>query len=386
MSLKLSHSQRELYALCPKKYYYRYVKKLRSKAKGSALPFGTAFDNATGALLEGKSLDEAKSVFSHTWAFSEGNYSVKFGATDYDNRILEPSDIQRLEACFDNLPNSKEKTESAGNPLALVRAYIKTRDNNYVRPLNLNEEHYLHFANHLSMNRKGLLMLESFHANIANKVSRVVSTQQKITLVHPNGHEVTGFIDLLCCLKDYRLPNGRILKEDDVVVADIKSAGRISWAKHDHLDDAPQLDTYLIAVQKEHPTNLIAYFVTSKTVSADSETFCSVCGSKKESTHRTCANESSGKRCGGAWTENVKYFCESKIVIGERSVEEASLMLQDFDDTLAGIEHGVFPRNRGSCLAFNAVCEYKDSLCGKCFKNTAEEVNAEEDWKGKYGE
>jgi hypothetical protein len=317
----------------------------------------------------------------------ETNYDVKFGASDYDQRILLQEDILKLEACLSNLPKSQELTENKDNVLALIKAYVKTKENGYKRDLNERELQFLHYANTLSMYRKGLLMLDSFHANILTKVSSVIATQHRITLQHPHGHEVTGLIDLLCCLEGYKLSNGRILGKDDVVVADIKSASRQSWEKHDNLHDAPQLDTYLVAIQNEHKTNLISYFVTSKTVSSDSETFCGTCGAKKESTHRTCnANTAEGKRCGGEWKENVKYYCESKIVIGERNVDEASLMFNDFDDTLAGIEHKVFPRNRNSCEAFNSICEYKNSLCGKCFHNTEQAVEAEEKWKNKYGE
>ena len=387
MALKLSHSQRELYALCPRKYYYRYERKLRSKAKGSALPFGTAFDNATECLFKGGTLDEAKQVFTNFWMPVEANYHVKFGASDYDQRILTQEDIVRLESCLSNLPPSKELSNYNGDIVALIKDYIKTKDNSYVRNLKDLEVKFLHYATTLSMHRKGHLMLESFYANIYSKITRVIDTQRKITLKHPDGHEVTGLIDLMCGMEGYELNNGRKLTADDVVIADVKSSSRAGWENYDDLTSSTQLDTYLIAVQSEHPTNLIGYFVTSKQVSANSESYCVKCNAKKESTHRTCnANDAAGKRCGGEWKESVTYYCDSKIVIGERNVEEAKLMLRDFDDTLAGIQYKVFPRNRNSCEAFNSICEYKNTLCGKCFNAPAEEIQAEDNWKKEYGE
>jgi hypothetical protein len=62
--LKLSNSQRDLYLQCPKKYFYRYIRKMRPRAKGSALFFGSAFDHATEILVNERDLVKAKVAFT----------------------------------------------------------------------------------------------------------------------------------------------------------------------------------------------------------------------------------------------------------------------------------------------------------------------------------
>ena len=56
--IRLSNSQRSLYTLCGKKYFYKYIKKLRPRAKGSALFFGSAFDEASDVFFGGGNLED----------------------------------------------------------------------------------------------------------------------------------------------------------------------------------------------------------------------------------------------------------------------------------------------------------------------------------------
>jgi hypothetical protein len=111
MKIRLSHSQAELYNLCGKKYYYRYRKKMRAKEKGSALFFGSAFDEATGHLLEHRNLAEAKELFQQEWLRHEDNINVKFSKSDYTDVLLTENDISRLEMAALNLENTKAVQE-----------------------------------------------------------------------------------------------------------------------------------------------------------------------------------------------------------------------------------------------------------------------------------
>jgi hypothetical protein len=390
--LRLSHSQRELYTLCGRKYYYRYIKKMRPRAKGSALFFGTAFDDATDKLFNGGTLQESCDAFTEQWMRHEDNLNVKFAKTDFDDRILEQSDWDRLILSVDNLNKSKplEEYESHKNIKRLVKDLIKFRDNSYIRDLSPKEEAFLHYANMLCMNRKGHLMLESFNKELVPHVTKVHGTQVPIKIEHPDGHSIGGFIDLLCEMAGYKLPNGRVLKEGELVVIDVKSAGTFSWKKHDNLHVAPQLDTYLIskAVQDlsieltGNETNLVGYFVTSKIVKNNTEYVCKSCGNIKTTSHKTCNAEIDGKRCNGDWDSTDDFYVESKAVVGERNLDEAKVMFSDFEDVLVGIQAKVFPRNRNSCEAFNSICEYAQ-ICGKCFEDPEKAID---DWKKEHGE
>ena len=392
MTLRLSHSQRELYALCPRKYYYRYVQKMRPKEKGSALFFGIAFDEATEVLSGGGTYAEAVDKFNELWLRQETNFNVKFAKSDFTSKILEKQDWNKLEAATASLNHSKPKAEyeENGDVKRLVSELVKFRDNNYIRDLTDEEEKFLHLANFYCMLRKGHLMIESFQKDILPHVTKIHGSQVPINLKHPDGHSVTGYIDLLCEMEGYELPNGRKLKAGELVVADVKSAGNFAWKKHDDIEKAPQLDTYLIAPEVQEKakelsgveTNLVAYFVTSKIPQTESTSICKKCGAEKEGRHKTCNAEIDGERCHGEWKTESRFYCSSKIVVAERNLDEARMMLYDFDDTLAGIQAGVFPRNRNSCDAFGGVCDYIN-VCGKCFK---EPEKAIEEWKEKHGE
>lgn len=388
MKLKLSNSQRDLYLQCSKKYYYRYIKKMRSRAKGSALFFGGAFDHACETLLEHRDLPAAKIAFTERWMNQEGNSNCKFAKTDYVEKILEASDVAKITACIDNLNHSKAKEEYAKqqDTYKLVSDIKKLGESSFSRELTKEESQFLHFATLLSMNRKGLLMLESFYANILPHLTQVVGTQVKIDIQHPDGHSITGFIDLVAKMTGYKLDNGRVLTDDDIIVLDVKSAGAAYWAKLDDLTMSDQLDSYLISpeVQAIKPTNLIGYLAVSKQISTHEESICKSCGNKKSSSHKTCNADIDGKRCNGEWDMRQTFFCDAKMVIGERDLAQASVMLEDYTGVLNGVLAEVFVRNRNSCNAYGSYCEYMD-ICGKgCGKDVEEAKIA--DWISSKGE
>jgi hypothetical protein len=401
--MKVSNSQKALYTQCGRKYRYRYVNKLRSRNKGNALFLGSAFDAATDVLVHQRDLQAAKEKFTDLWMAHEQNLSCKFSKTDMDVRVYESSDLAKLESVAGNLNHSKalERYQNGfvthdkdGNevhpsdPLVvlLIKEIKKMKDMSFMRDLTLEEERFLHYANILSMLRKGYLMLDSFYHNILPKITEVVGTQVKVDVANGLGDDIIGYIDLLCKMEGYKLPNGRVLTKDDLIVADVKSAGAFYWSKLDDLNSSDQLDLYAASpqVQSISPTNLICYLAVSKQVSKDEKSFCKSCGNEKASSHKTCNAEIDAKRCNGEWNEHVTYFCESKIVIGERNMQEAAKVFEDFDMAVRGIQAGVFIRNRDACEAYNQICEYKE-LCSKCFTPEQEE-KAIEKWKTDHGE
>ena len=389
MKIRASNTQRSLYLQCGKKYYYRYKKKLRARDKGSALYFGSAFDAASDVLFHERNLDKAKEDFSNRWMAQEGNLNCKFSKTDLDTRLFQPSDISKLEAAAANLNDSKPKQgfDKDGDVINLVKEIKKLKENSYVRDLTKEEEHFLHYAHILGMLRKGYLMLESFHKNILPHVSSVVSTQAKIDIDNGAGDSIVGYIDLLCYMEGYKLPNGRVLTKDDLVVADVKTAGVTFWNKLDEIDRSDQLDVYLVSpqVQEFSPTNLVCYMAVSKQVSKNETYNCAKCGHPKTGRHKTCDNVIDGDRCNGDWKGDVEYYCDSKIVIAERDVQEAQQVLNDYNDVVHGIKQEVFPRNREACNAYGSICEYA-SVCGKYYPSPEEEEKALEKWRREKGE
>jgi hypothetical protein len=367
--MRVSNSQRSLFLQCGKKYKYRYIHKLRPKEKGNALFFGSAFDAASDILINEKDLPKAKERFSELWMAHEQNLYCKFSKTDLELRLYEPPDIAKH-----------------GNVIDLIKDIKKMKDQSFTRDLTLEEERFLHYATVLSMLRKGYLMLESFQRNISPHITGVIGTQVQINAENGLGDSIIGYIDLLCNMSGYKLPNGRILTADDLVVADVKTAGVTYWAKLDDLNNSDQLDSYLIApaVQSIQATNLIAYFAVAKQVSKDEQSFCKSCANEKKSSHKTCNAEIDGKRCNGEWKEQVTYFCEAKMVVGERNVQDASQMYDDYNQVVAGVKAGIFIRNREACNAYGGVCEYA-AICSKYLTPEQEDIELQE-WKDKFGE
>lgn len=386
--MKISNTQRSLYLQCGRKYYYRYKKKMRPRDKGSALFFGSAFDSASDILINQRDLSGAKVKFTELWMAHEQNLSCKFSKTDLDVRLYESSDIAKITAAADNLnvSEAKKRYDKSGDILDLIKDIKKMKDQSFMRDLTLEEERFIHYATVLSMLRKGLLMLDSFHINILPHITGVIGTQVKTEIENGLGDEINGYIDLLCNMSGYKLPSGRILATDDLVVADVKTAGATYWAKLDDLNNSDQLDSYLVSpqVQSIQATNLVAYMAISKQISKDEKSFCKSCGNEKKSSHKTCNAEIDGKRCNGEWAEHVTYFCDAKIVIGERNVQEAAKMYEDYDHVVRGIKYEVFPRNREACEAYGSFCEYA-KVCGQCLSPEQEDLEIDK-WKKDYGE
>lgn len=389
MNIKASNTQRSLYLQCPRKYHYRYKKKLRPRDKGSALFYGVAFDQASDILINQRDLPSAKVKFTELWMVHEQNLSCKFSKTDLDVRLYESSDIAKITAVADNLnvSEAKKRYDKSGDILDLIKDIKKMKEQSFMRDLTLEEERFLHYATVLSMLRKGLLMLESFHKNILPHITNVIGTQVKAEVENGLGDGIVGYIDLLCNMQGYKLPSGRILAADDLVVADVKTAGATYWEKLDDLNNSDQLDLYLVspAVQAIQATNLIAYMAVSKQISKDEKSFCKACGNEKKSSHKTCNAEIDGKRCNGEWAEHVAYFCQAKIVIGERNVQEAAKVYEDFDHVVRGIKAEVFPRNREACQAYGSYCEYL-SVCQKSYCSQEDEDQALDKWRSDFGE
>lgn len=386
--MKISNTQRSLYLQCPRKYMYRYKKKMRPRDKGSALFFGSAFDAASDILINQRDLPQAKVKFTELWMAHEENLSCKFSKTDLDVRLYEQSDLAKLTAAAGNLNVSKawKDYQDHQDVVELVKDVKKLKEQSFTRDLTLEEERFLHYANILSMLRKGYLMLESFYLNIIPHITGVVGTQVKTEIQNGLGDEINGYIDLLCYMAGYILPSGRVLAADDLVVADVKTAGVTYWEKLDDLNNSDQLDSYLVSPQVRaiQETNLVCYMAVSKQVSKDEKSFCKLCGNEKKSTHKKCNAEIDGKRCNGEWAEHVTYFCEAKIVIGERNVQEAGKMYEDYDHIVRGIKAEVFPRNREACEAYGSFCEYR-SVCGQCLTPEQEELEIDR-WKRELGE
>lgn len=103
---RISHSKTELYQLCPAKYKFRYIDKLKADVTHSPLLFGTAIDNALNYVLEsmrdGKewTVDECKSIFIDRMNDWDGSNRLEFFNSEVPDElagILEPKNRDHQE-------------------------------------------------------------------------------------------------------------------------------------------------------------------------------------------------------------------------------------------------------------------------------------------------
>lgn len=142
--IRLSNSQKDVYELCPYKYYLYYIKKYRSTIQSSALLMGNAFDEALNSLLIERNLKKAFTIYKDMW-FSHVNKEI-----DYYTK--------------DSLPN--------------------------LSPFD-------------SLTVKGIRCLEAYHDMILPKIKDVISVQERVSLTASldegvsEPDTITGIIDFI---------------------------------------------------------------------------------------------------------------------------------------------------------------------------------------------
>jgi hypothetical protein len=109
---RISNSKLDLYQLCPKKFYFKYIEKLKADVTRTPLLFGTAMDAALNYILEcikdkkewcqGK----AKDIFvteMHKW---DGQNTLDFFKNEVPEELqdsIDPDNKEHQEVVFDNI-------------------------------------------------------------------------------------------------------------------------------------------------------------------------------------------------------------------------------------------------------------------------------------------
>lgn len=208
MGIKLSHTAKNKYINCPLSYYMHYILYLREKVVGSSLPFGTAIDEAQGALLNGKTLDETLKVFNEFWLYPSINGEKVEGPT---TNYIKFSKADAKEGLADT---------PWGN-----------------------------------MKEKGELLLTAYQEEIMPKIKNVLAVQEPIAITNDQGDLIRGFADMIVTWEDNRnilFDNKTAAKkyEEDAVVAGDKAKQLALY--YEHLKDKFSLDASgFIVLEKE---------------------------------------------------------------------------------------------------------------------------------------
>ncbi|MFZ4411478.1 MAG: PD-(D/E)XK nuclease family protein [Bacteroidales bacterium] len=285
MSVRLSHSSKETFNQCGLKWKLHYINKYRSRRTSSALLFGVSCDEALNTLLLTGNYAECEMVFTELWLQHQHSTLIDFYPSDTDASLLTLPTIMAIEAITDD---SKRAHALAWNTLLV----------------------------------KGVTMLRAYHTDIYPRIKKVISVQEKISLVGvcENGDEttssITGIIDAIV---EMELDDGTI----ETVILDNKTSS-VPYPKN--------------AISTKEQTALYSI-------------------AKPEYSHV------------GFAILVKKQLGRTQLLIGKPPEELKQKTLDNFVQVLEDIEAGKFQQNRKSCKAYGSFCQFYSYCHGEGFSD-----------------
>jgi len=161
---RISNSGLDTYSMCPKKYYFRYIEKVKGDYTATPLLFGSAIDAALNYILE--SIRDKKEWDRGTAEDIFQTYMNKWDQT------------QRLEYFKNELPEYE------------------------IDPEESEERIQLRVWNNLCF--RGVACLKVYIEEVLPQIEEVLSVQPKFEVVNDDGDVFTGVIDFIAKLKDGR--------------------------------------------------------------------------------------------------------------------------------------------------------------------------------------
>jgi len=359
--MRSSYSQTETYKNCAQHWYYRYVDKLEGSDIGASTFFGTAVDAAVMYLLETNNLD-FKDKFVQLWLQQEdkkqkkplkilGNNSIIFAHADFDKDVLDEETKNLLHAKL--VFNGLDKELGTDDPVEAYFKVAKAKRNKYKA---FPEQYldYFNFCSWYSMLRKGIILLDSFYEQFYPKIEKVLATQ-KFALIKDDstGDIIQGVVDTVLLLKGHDKP----------IIFDLKTSSRPYT--DDQIEHSDQLTLYAAMEGRKYNTDQVGYIVLCKNINKVKEYYCSTCGSKRESKHRTCnqKKENDTIRCGGDWLETVKLDPKVQVLIRTKSTNTVNKCLEDQANIIVAMKNNVVFKNNSKCESwYGNRCVYYN-LC-----------------------
>lgn len=354
MTIKLSHSAKDTFLQCPKKYDLHYNQKIRPTYEGSALFFGNAVDEALNVLLLAKkkrlTKEETELAQKDVYeVFDEYFKEKKIAREMVDLRTDLRANYYKSDFDSDLLALEDEKTLAEymkvhgyeeACPEKLRNALFSSVEESGYQGLDLIDRSFLNYCTWLSMRRKGHMMIEAYERDLMPKIQEVLSIQRYV-YIEGDGVTVRGLIDFEAILDDGKK-----------YTIDNKTSSRPY--KADSVETSPQLATYNYVTQYQNA----AYFVMIKKPQKIKVKTCQKCGTVTEGREKTC--KVGGKdRCGGEFDVAIRTQIRTQGVRGTISEELEDQTLREFEEVTDMIEAGDFPENReGDCFHFGQKCPY----------------------------
>lgn len=169
-NVRISNTALDKYESCPRSYKYRYIDKLVSKTKSSALCFGIAIDAGINFLLENpNNLQGAIFRFDRSWCKQNDNHYKKVRLKNAEFLTFSKNDSD------ESLLTEKDKLDGK---------YIPWK----------------------SLRRKGHILLKAYQEQILPKIKKVISTQKTVKLVNnETNDEIIGIVDMIVELFDGKI-------------------------------------------------------------------------------------------------------------------------------------------------------------------------------------
>ncbi len=337
--MKISHSAKEKYKVCPRMYELHYTERLRPDGTTSALVFGSACDAAFNELLKptGKSPED---IFIDMWTNTDVNGSKVYVPTynkmvytkkDFDIDLLTEADYQEIDSRI----GKGEVTWFDYSGLI-----------NRVNQLDDEELKFYNLLNWYSMKNKGYAFIKLYREEILPKL-RVIDIQKEVVADNGHGDQLTGFIDLVAEVEGH-----------GTVILDNKSSNG-PYASNKVLQ-SDQLALYVHMESSTYGTNKGGFIVLDKIFSKTYHRKCTQCHTITTGKFETCPEKTGSKRCSGELViDRVESKPKYQILINEIPESLENKVLDEIDDITNKIKMNHFPMNTSSCkMIFGKPCPY----------------------------
>jgi CRISPR/Cas system-associated exonuclease Cas4 (RecB family) len=251
--LFLSNSQVDTFTTCNRKWWLDKREKIRPTYKATALHFGSSIDEAVETILL-KPEEDYRAAYLNALANFEVNgkaktvkddlLDIKFFASDLDHKLIVDDYLERFNAAVSQLDLE---------PLD-VKDYIEycKQQRRSKTALTDVEQTIFNTIGILSLEHKGLLIIEKLKEWLDANVARVISVQKKIQISNANGDSFIGYLDFIVELKDGR-----------IVLIDLKTSSNPKlYYPPESASESRQLGIYS---QEEGVTD-VAYLVADKVI------------------------------------------------------------------------------------------------------------------------
>lgn len=304
MGINLSYTANTKYQVSPRAWYLHYMLRIREANVGSALFLGSAVDDGANQMLENKML--GKVVKDPIKVFEESMEHFNYN----DEKIpLRSSDkIKYYKSDLDKSIWTEEDHE------------IKDASDEWI-----------------TLRRKGIMMLEAFKVQVMPHIKEVISIQDFVKIPNGQGDHIIGYIDFVAKFKldesvlglydkDPKLKEEILaLKQydDSIIIFDNKTSSK-KYAQN-AVEESGQLATYASFPSNKFHHDYEGFIVMPKKFR-----------SKK--------------------TPHVPI----QIMIGHVDEEVMNNQFEQYESTLHGIKHGIFPCNEENCAKNPFGCPYKN--------------------------